>query len=363
MNIIGQIDPSAFASRPRMHHRLDEYTQEFPSSAGSRPRGLLALKAMNWRVAKKGPVNPWSGLNAFRVVIDDDYRTFEFPMCFYSHDDGQHNILTTAIILAEGCSEFTIDWGDGTSNVYTDSTKQSQISHTYQANGEYDISISNDIDSFALYAKSPTPYQNTHVTRIHNIASKATFSPFFWKEDTHLWSFFFAGCTALESVDMSESSITEIYAMFGDWGRFDGQLKNLRELIIPRTLVSIDNRAFYSFTGWDYSAGIDLPRGLENVGLRQGLNIFRNTPFAYVHLPDTVKSFNGHYHFYLDSYPVIIDAVVPPTIANGNVLASFRGKFYVPDESVEAYRSSQYWSSFASSILPRSEYTGPIGES
>ena len=150
MNIIGQIDPSAFASRPRMHHRLDESTPEFPSSAGSRSRGLLALKAMNWRVAKKGPVNPWSGLNAFRVVIDDDYRTFEFPMCLY----GYYGILTTAIILAEGCSEFTVDWGDGTSSVYTDSTKQSQISHTYQANGEYDISIRNDIDSFGIYAKS-----------------------------------------------------------------------------------------------------------------------------------------------------------------------------------------------------------------
>ena len=359
MNIVGQIDPSAFRTAPMMHHRLDESTPEFTSSAGSRARGLLALKACNWRAAKKGPVNPWSGLNAFRVVIDDDYRTFEFPMCSYSPS----KILTTAIILAEGCSEFTIDWGDGTSNVYTDSTKQSQISHTYQANGEYDISISNDIDSFCLYAKSPTPYQNTHVTRIHNIASKATFSSFFWAGDFSYWSFFFAGCTALESVDMSESSIESIYAMFGDGGRFEGQIKNLRELIIPRTLVSIDNRAFYSLTGWDSSAGIDLPRGLENVGLKLGRNIFRNTPFAYVHLPDTVLAFNGSYHFYGDSYPVIIDAIVPPTVSSKQVLENFKGRFYVPDESVESYRSAQYWSSFASSILPRSEYTGPIGES
>ena len=362
MNIIGQIDPSAFASRQRMHH--GEPTAQFPSRAGSRARGLLALKAMNWRVAKKGPVNPWSGLNAFRVVIDDEYRTFAFPMCFYSHDNGYHNILTTAIILAEGCSEFTIDWGDGTSNVYTDSTKKSQISHTYQANGEYDISISNDIDSFALYAKSPTPYQNTHVKRIHNIASKATFSPFLWKDDANRWSYFFVGCTALESVDMSESSITEIYAMFGTYGRFDGQLTNLRQIILPHTLVYLGDRAFYNLRGWDSTTGIDLPRGLEEVGFNtSSFNIFRDTPFAYIHLPDTVKSFNGRYHFYANSYPVIIDAVVPPTIANGSVLESFRGKFYVPDESVEAYRSAQYWSSFASSILPRSEYTGPIGES
>lgn len=53
MNIIGQIDPSAFAARPRMHH--GEPTAQFPSSAGSRSRGLLALKAMNWR-ARKAPL-------------------------------------------------------------------------------------------------------------------------------------------------------------------------------------------------------------------------------------------------------------------------------------------------------------------
>ena len=359
MNIIGQIDPSAFASRPRMHHRLDEYTQEFPSSATSRARGLLALKACNWRAVKKGPVNPWSGLNAFRIVIDDDYRTFEFPMCKY----GLYQILTTAIILADGSTSFTINWGDGTQNVYTDSTKTEQISHTYQANGEYDISISNDIDSFALYAKSPTPYQNTHVTRIHNIASKATFSPFIWAGDSSNWEYFFAGCTALDSVDMSESSIAHMGAMFGTYGRFQGQMVNLKNVFVPSTLVSLGDRAFYGLTGWDKSTGMDLHRGLEMVGRSGNFNIVRNTPFAYVHLPDTVLSFNGYNHFYRASYPVIIDATTPPTIADGNVLESFMGKFYVPDESVEAYRSAQYWSSFASSIMPRSEYTGPIGES
>ena len=56
MNIIGQIDPSAFASAQRLHHRIAESTPEFPSSVSSRARGLLALKACNWRAEKKsGP--------------------------------------------------------------------------------------------------------------------------------------------------------------------------------------------------------------------------------------------------------------------------------------------------------------------
>lgn len=59
MNIIGHIDPSAFAVPQRLHHRIAESTPEFPSSAGSRARGLLALKACNWGAA------PMPTLSAF----------------------------------------------------------------------------------------------------------------------------------------------------------------------------------------------------------------------------------------------------------------------------------------------------------
>lgn len=349
-----------FDAPNRLNHREDEVALEFPSSTSSRARGLLALRAQNWRAAKKVPVNPWSGLNAFRVVIDDDYRTFDFPM-YKSYD----KIPTTAIILADGSTSFTINWGDGTQDVYTEITKKTQISHTYHANSEYDISISNDIDSFCLYAKTPMAYRNTHVTAIHNIASKSTFSRFFWEGDASDWKWFFAGCSALEHVDMSESSITQIGPFFGDSGRYDREMVNLASIVLPRTLKTLSNRAFFSLKGWTKGLGIDLPDGLVSVGVNasEDRNIFRETPFEYVHLPGTLTEINGMYHFYQCSYPVIVDSVVPPVISVATALELFKGKFYVPDESVDAYRSAQYWSSFASSILPRSAYTGPIGES
>ena len=55
MNIIGHIDPSAFAARPRMHH--GEPTAQFPSSVSSRAHRLLALRAQNWR-ASGSPTPP-----------------------------------------------------------------------------------------------------------------------------------------------------------------------------------------------------------------------------------------------------------------------------------------------------------------
>lgn len=54
MNVIGQIDPSAFAAAQRLHHREDEQALEFPSSVSSRARGLLGLRAINWAAMAKG---------------------------------------------------------------------------------------------------------------------------------------------------------------------------------------------------------------------------------------------------------------------------------------------------------------------
>lgn len=59
MNIVGQIDPSAFAAPHRLHHRIAESTPEFPSSVYSRARGLLALKACNWRTGGESWTNPY----------------------------------------------------------------------------------------------------------------------------------------------------------------------------------------------------------------------------------------------------------------------------------------------------------------
>ena len=48
---------TAFDAPKRLNHREDEGALEFPSSAGSRARGLLALKACNWRA--RGWTNPY----------------------------------------------------------------------------------------------------------------------------------------------------------------------------------------------------------------------------------------------------------------------------------------------------------------
>ena len=64
----------------RLNHRDDEVALEFPSSAGSRSRGLLALKAQNWR-ARKDPLLydrevewlgfTWDNINKASFIVVD----------------------------------------------------------------------------------------------------------------------------------------------------------------------------------------------------------------------------------------------------------------------------------------------------
>ena len=57
----------------------------------------------------------------------------------------------------------------------------------------------------------------------------------------------------------------------------------------------------------------------------------------------------------------IIKAVTPPSITaysfrDYNVGTAFNSSFYVPDESVDAYKTATNWTSYAAFIKPLSEY-------
>ena len=90
-----------FNTPKRLNHREDEVALEFPSSAGSRARGLLALKAMNWRASGHAPVQ--SGL-------------------YYSYDVVAGSSVQSLGLTVNGAAQ--IDWGDGTSD-----TLELSISH------------------------------------------------------------------------------------------------------------------------------------------------------------------------------------------------------------------------------------------
>lgn len=54
----------------------------------------------------------------------------------------------------------------------------------------------------------------------------------------------------------------------------------------------------------------------------------------------------------------VIESINPPTTRNNTFVGCTIKNLYVPDESVNAYKSAAYWSGFASGIKPISEYQG-----
>ena len=60
---------------------------------------------------------------------------------------GTHEI-TLPLLLDEGTYDFTVDWGDGTTEQVADPT--SPVSHTYEESGEQTVSITGTIDGWAF---------------------------------------------------------------------------------------------------------------------------------------------------------------------------------------------------------------------
>lgn len=76
---------------------------------------------------------------------------------------------------------------------------------------------------------------------------------------------------------------------------------------------------------------------------------------TYLTLPATIKVIeaNSFRQSYLQTF--IMEGVIPPTLISDNAFAVTTCKFYVPDTSVEAYKTAPYWSVYSSRIFPISD--------
>ena len=90
--------------------------------------------------------------------------------------------------------------------------------------------------------------------------------------------------------------------------------------------------------------------------------IFRNSKkLEFARMPSTITQIGISAFYHCTALQtIIIEAITPPTLC-GNVftdtpIASKTGTIYVPDASVDAYKSASGWSNYADIIKPLSEY-------
>lgn len=161
----------------------------------------------------------------------------------------------------------------------------------------------------------------------------------------------FDGCKELESVALP-STLTTIGAF-----TFNGCSAWTEDLILPPNVTTCSQGCF---RGAGIRRVLDLAQVTTLVGTNNWNNfgIFDGCPnLEIVILSEMVAEIGS---WALKNCPVlgavICKNIVPPTLGSGaftgSLIASGTGSIYVPDASVEAYKTATNWSAYASRILP-----------
>lgn len=163
----------------------------------------------------------------------------------------------------------------------------------------------------------------------------------------------FYGCTSLKEVVWSEA-LQYIYGSAFYNAPIEGTLN------LPN-LLSISEGAF---------KGSHISR-VENLGQITSLygnnnynsyGVFWSCPYLeYIRIPSTVTSIGAYALRDCASLETVIcDATTPPSLGSnafsGSKIASGEGVIYVPDASVDAYKSATNWSQYSDRIYPLSVY-------
>lgn len=120
----------------------------------------------------------------------------------------------------------------------------------------------------------------------------------------------------------------------------------ITEVTIPSGVTSIGNQAFY---GCDGMLSVNLPSGITSIGDRAFENCW---VLPTITIPSTVTSLGNRVFYNTNSLTTFIcNPTTPPTLGsnafydrNTNLI------IYVPDASVEDYKSATNWSAYASNI-------------
>jgi hypothetical protein len=286
-------------------------------------------------------------------------------------------------------STLSIDWGDNITTTHTNSGNFN-TSHTYSDYGDYEIKIwissGSGLYSFGNGNSNSVFVGGTLQTQINmlmylfvgnNVSSIGTYAFYSCYSLTSInlpanlssiGSEAFYNCYSLISINLpanlssigSEAflacySLTNIVIPESVSSIGTYAFRNcfsLTSINLPANLSSIEGSTFYSC----YSlTNIVIPENVSSIGSSAFQNCYSLTS---INIPANVSSI-GNYAF--DScfsiLKYVFNRTTPPTLASTNAFSNINNicKIYVPDESVEAYKTATNWITYADYIYPMSE--------
>ena len=150
----------------------------------------------------------------------------------------------------------------------------------------------------------------------------------------------FIRCTSLTSITIPDS-VTSI----GAWAF--GDCHSLTSITIPNSVTSIGEAAFIRCTSL---TSITIPDSVTTIGF--GAFILC-TSLTSITIPDSVTTIGDSAFAGCTSLTsVYCKPIAPPSLEGSMFSDNASGrKIYVPEESVEAYKSAPYWSDYADAIV------------
>ncbi len=132
-------------------------------------------------------------------------------------------------------------------------------------------------------------------------------------------------------------------------------VSNNQPLVIPNSVASIGASAFTQWLANEHP--LVIPNSVTSIGDSVFSGWISNTQPLVI--PSSVTSI-GQYAFsdWTSAKEFIMESETPPTIAGNSFVNTNDAPFYVPDESVEAYKTAPNWSNYANRIFPISNRTG-----
>jgi len=136
-----------------------------------------------------------------------------------------------------------------------------------------------------------------------------------------------------------------------------GNVNNIVKLSLPSSIKSIPAESLYGLS-LSESPYFVVPEGCTTYG-NHAIGRY-NCYIVTLDLPSTSEKFLGYIMYQSPNIQtIILRAMTPPAVTSSTLSGiPSRVQFYVPDASVEAYKTADIWSPYASRIHPMSEYTG-----
>lgn len=159
-------------------------------------------------------------------------------------------------------------------------------------------------------------------------------------------SYMCSGCTSLQEVQLPQGvSAIRDSAFY--------QCAQLTEITIPPAVTSIGSNVFY---GMGALQELVIPDSVTTIGNECARNCHS---IQKVVLGTGLTRIGNNFLSPCNStsYIIISNRTTPPTIGSNFVATNFAGRIYVPDASVNDYKTATNWSTYAAYIYPLSDYT------